>query len=83
MERKMNEYLESLREQAGLGGSAAQLANELLVLNDKRATGELTDEEYQFLVSEIAEVRAQQELADDEIACRYIVQMAQILAQVV
>lgn len=79
----MNEYLESLREQAGLGGSAAQLANELLVLNDKRATGELTDEEYQFLVSEIAEVRAQQELADDEIACRYIVQMAQILAQVV
>lgn len=83
MERKMNEYLESLREQAGLGGSAAQLANELLVLNDKRAVGELTDEEYQFLVTEIADVRAQQELANDEVACRYIVQMAQILAQVV
>jgi hypothetical protein len=83
MERKMNEYLESLREQAGLGGSAAQLANELLVLTDKRSIGELTDEEYQFLVSEIADVRAQQELANDEIACRYIVQMAQILAKVV
>jgi hypothetical protein len=83
MERKMNEYLESLREQAGLGGSAAQLANELLVLNDKRSVGELTDEEYQFLVTEIADVRAQQELANDEVACRYIVQMAQILAQVV
>lgn len=83
MERKMNEYLESLREQAGLGGSAAQLANELLVLTDQRATGELTDEEYQFLVTEIADIRAQQELANDEVACRYIVQMAQILAQVV
>lgn len=83
MERKMNEYLESLREQAGLGGSAAQLANELLVLTDQRATGELTDEEYQFLVNEIADIRAQQELANDEVACRYIVQMAQILAQVV
>jgi hypothetical protein len=83
MERKMNEYLESLREQAGLGGSAAQLANELLVLTDKRSTGELTDEEYQFLVTEIADIRAQQELANDEVACRYIVQMAQILAQVV
>ena len=79
----MNEYLESLREQAGLGGSAAQLANELLVLTDKRSTGELTDEEYQFLVSEIADIRAQQELANDEVACRYIVQMAQILAKVV
>jgi hypothetical protein len=79
----MNEYLESLREQAGLGGSASQLANELLVLTDKRATGELTDEEYQFLVTEIADIRAQQELANDEVACRYIVQMAQILAQVV
>jgi hypothetical protein len=79
----MNEYLESLREQAGLGGSAAQLANELLVLTDKRSTGELTDEEYQFLVTEIADIRAQQELANDEVACRYIVQMAQILAQVV
>lgn len=79
----MNEYLESLREQAGLGGSAAQLANELLVLTDQRATGELTDEEYQFLVTEIADIRAQQELANDEVACRYIVQMAQILAQVV
>jgi hypothetical protein len=79
----MNEYLESLREQAGLGGSAAQLANELLVLTDKRAVGELTDEEYQFLVTEIADIRAQQELANDEVACRYIVQMAQILAQVV
>lgn len=83
MERKMNEYLESLREQAGLGGSAAQLANELLVLTDKRSTGELTDEEYQFLVTEIADIRAQQELANDEVACRYIVQMAQILASAI
>ncbi len=83
MERKMNEYLESLREQAGLGGSAAQLANELLVLTDKRSTGELTDEEYQFLVTEIADIRAQQELANDEVACRYIVQMAQILASTI
>ena len=77
----MSAYLESLRETAGMGGPAAQLANELLVIADQKATGDLTEEEYQYLLSEIAAIRAQQDLANDEIACRYIVSMAQALSQ--
>lgn len=79
----MSAYLESLRETAGLGGPAAQLSNELLVICDQRSRGELTEEEYQYLLSEIADIKAQQDLANDEIACRYIVSMAQALSQFV
>ena len=61
--------MDSLREQAGLGGPAAGLANELLVICDNYQRGDLTADEYKFLVQEIAEIRAQQELASDELAC--------------
>jgi hypothetical protein len=75
--------LEQLREVAGVGGPAAQLANELLVLADKKAIGELSQEEFEYLVREIADVRAQQDLANDEIACRWIVAAAQAIISVV
>jgi hypothetical protein len=75
--------LEQLREQAGLGGPAASLANELLVIRENYEQGNYTAEEYQFLLNEIAEIRAQQELATDEIACRYIVAAAKALASAV
>jgi len=71
--------LNELREQAGLGGPAAALANELLVIHENYSNGELTSEEYGFLLQEIADIRAQQELASDEIACRWIVAAAQAL----
>ena len=75
--------LENLRETAGLGGPAAQLANELLVIRENYEQGAYSADEYQFLINEIAEIRAQQELANDEIACRYIVQAAMALASAV
>ena len=75
--------LNELREQAGLGGPAASLANELLVIRENYEQGQLTTEEYNFLLQEIADIRAQQELASDEIACRWIVAAAQGLAAVV
>lgn len=75
--------LEQLREVAGQGGPAAQLANELLVLTDQRASGELSQEEFDYLVREIADVRAQQDLANDEIACRWIVAAAKAVISVV
>lgn len=77
------EIINGLREQAGLGGPAAQLANELLVIHENHQQGQLTTEEYQFLLQEIADIRAQQELASDEIACRYIVAAAKLLASAV
>jgi len=74
--------LNDLREQAGLGGPAAALANELLVIHENYANGELTSEEYGFLLQEIADIRAQQELASDEIAMRWVVAAAQGLLSV-
>ncbi|ATV46390.1 hypothetical protein [Lake Baikal phage Baikal-20-5m-C28] len=78
-----NEYLEQLREQAGLGGSASILANEILVLCDQRSQGLLSREEYEFLMQDIALVKAQSQLADDEIACRFIIQSVQALLKFV
>jgi hypothetical protein len=72
--------LEQLREVVGMGGPAAVLANELLVLREQYEQQELTLEEYQYLVNQIAEVRAAQDLSNDEQACRYIVAAAQALA---
>jgi hypothetical protein len=72
--------LEELRELAGLGGPAAVLANELLVLREQYETQQLSLEEYQYLVTQIAEVRAAQDLSNDEQACRYIIAAAQALA---
>jgi hypothetical protein len=39
----------------------------------------LNQEEYQFLLKQIAEVNAAQELANDEQAFRFIVQSAELL----
>ena len=72
--------LNDLREQAGLGGPAASLANELLVIRENFEQGQLSQEEYDYLLSEIANIRAQQELASDEITCRWIVAAASALS---
>ena len=75
--------LEQLREVAGMGGPAAALANELLVLREQYETGQLNLEEYQFLVQQVAEVKAAQELSTDEQAFRYIVAAANAISMVV
>ena len=75
--------LEQLREVAGLGGPASVLANELLVLRQQYESQELSLEEFQFLVQQVAEVKAAQELASDEQALRYIVAAASAIAMVV
>lgn len=75
--------LEELREVAGLGGPASVLANELLVIREQYESQQLTLEEYQYLVKQIAEVRAAQDLSNDEQACRYIIAAAQALAMFV
>ena len=74
--------LEQLREAAGMGGPAAALANELLVIRENYEQGQLSKEEYEYLVNEIADIRAQQELATDEVACRWIVAAAKALISV-
>jgi len=71
--------LEQLREAAGLGGPAAVLANQLLVIRDQYEHQQLSQDEYQFLVQQIAQVNAAQDLANDEQAFRFIVQSAEML----
>lgn len=83
MHGKVDNMLEQLREVAGMGGPAAVLANELLVLREQYESQELSLEEFQFLVQQIVEVRAAQELATDEQALRYIVSAATALSMVV
>ena len=75
--------LEQLREVARLGGPAAVLANELLVLRQQYESQELSLEEFQFLVQQVAEVKAAQELSTDEQAFRYIVSAANAISMVV
>jgi len=48
-------------------------------LREQYENQELSLEEYQYLITQIAEVRAAQELSNDEQACRYIVAAAQAL----
>jgi hypothetical protein len=72
--------IDQLREVAGMGGPGAALANELLVLREQYERQELSLEEYQYLVNQIAEVRAAQELSSDEQACRYIIAAAKALS---
>lgn len=83
MHGEEDKMLEQLREVAGMGGPAASLANELLVLQEQHARGELSAEEYQYLLQQIVEIRAAQELAADEQAFRYIVSAANALSMVV
>ena len=71
--------IDALREVASLGGPAAKLANELLVVREQYESQELSLEEYQFLVQQIWEVKAAQELSSDEQAFRYIVSAAQAM----
>ena len=71
--------LEQLREVAGMGGPAAALANELLVIRQQYEQGQLSLEEYQFLIQQLAEVKAAQELSNDEQAVRFIVSAAKTL----
>jgi len=75
--------LEQLREVAGMGGPASALANELLVLRQQYESGELSLEEFQFLAQQVAEVKAAQDLSNDEQALRYIVSVASAISKVV
>ena len=72
--------LEELREVAGMGGPAAALANEMLVLTEQLQSGELSRDDFNYLLQQIAEVRAAQDLSNDEQACRWIVAAASALA---
>ena len=64
--------LQNLREAVETGGVLASLSKQTLEINDQYVRGELSREEYEYLLKEIRDVKSQQDLAQDEIACRWI-----------
>jgi len=75
----MDQVLEQLREQAGLGTACGSLANELLVITDQYQSGQIAKEDFQYLIQQVAEVKTANELANDEIAARFIYEAATTL----
>lgn len=76
------DILQELKEQAGMGGVTASLAAEMITIRENYENGSLSREEYEYLLQEISEVRAQDELASDEIACRWVAAAANALLAV-
>lgn len=63
--------------------SAKQLAEQMVQVGEQFQAGQLTRDEFEFLINEISQVRAQQELATDEIAQRWIINAASAILSAV
>jgi len=72
MERKMS-ILAELQEAMHDDGIKGQLAAELHDITEQYNDGILTDEEYKDLVQQIGDIENNNELAGDEIASRWVV----------
>lgn len=80
LEDAIKELIECANDETGV---AAELARELIQSHAQYNAGELSKEEYDFLVKEIADVKAMNGLADDESTCRWICQCAEVLLMAV
>lgn len=74
---------DALNEAMGRNDVADAMLNEMKSFHEDFINGHLSKEEYDFLISEIKDIRAAQELADDEETCRMVVAAAEILMSVV
>jgi len=63
--------------------TAKLLAEEMISVGEQYQAGQLSRDEFEFLIGEIAQVRAQQELATDEIAQRWIINAASAILSAV
>ena len=80
----LQEVMQDLRNLAADEGNPAQkLAAELAEIRREYAAGDLSAEDYQYLLNEIIDVRAQADLAQDEVACRWVIFAAQTLLSAV
>ena len=76
----INELIECADGETGI---VADLARELVEVHAQYNAGDLSKEEYDFLVKEIADVKAMNGLANDEAACRWICECAEVLLGVI
>lgn len=78
-DESLRRVLEELREHDGDPTATGSLATELREIWLQYKQGDLDRDEFEYLVNEIIEVRAAEQLADDEVACRWIVKCATVL----
>lgn len=74
--------LEALREAAQEPSKMGSLAYEMMLIVDQYNNQLMSREEFEYLVKEIAEVKAAQHLADDEKASRWLVAVASSLLSI-
>ena len=74
--------LEALREAAQEPTKLGTLAYDMILIVDQYNQQLMSREEFEYLVKEIASVKAAQHLADDENASRWIVSVASALLSV-
>ena len=74
--------LEALREAAHEPTKLGTLSYEMMLIVDQYNNQLMSREEFEYLVKEIASVKAAQHLADDENASRWIVSIASALLSV-
>jgi hypothetical protein len=80
LEDALNELIECADGETGI---VAELARELVEVHASYNAGEFNKEEFEFLVKEIADVKAANGLANDEAACRWICECAEVLLMAV
>lgn len=74
--------IEALREAAQEPSKLGSLAYEMMLICDQYNNQLMSRDEFEYLVKEIANVKAAQHLADDENASRWIVSVASALVSV-
>ena len=74
--------LEALREAAQEPSKLGTLSYEMMMIVDQYNNNLMSRDEFEYLVKEIANVKAAQHLADDENASRWIVSVATALISV-
>jgi hypothetical protein len=79
----MNNIISELEQQAGLSTACGELSREILVLTNQVQTGQITKQDYQYLMEQIVQVKAANSLANDEVAVRFIYQAASALVSAI
>ena len=75
--------LAELKEAMNDDGIKGQLASELHDITEQYNDGILTDEEYKSLVEQIGDVHSNNDLAADEVASRWVVNITKTILSVV
>ena len=74
--------IDALNEAYGRSEIADSMLDEMKAFHEDYVHGHLSKEEYEFLLSEIKDVRAALDLASDEETCRLVVAAAEAILAV-